>query len=199
MKRNIWFTSDQHFYHDAILKFTERNYTTVKEMNKDIIKRWNKQANPNDIIYVLGDFVWNTVKTNEYRKILEKLNGNIVLIVGNHDDMRTIRGLNLGFSDVMWGGEILIGKQTVLLSHYPYRFGFWKNVWSSIRCLFQTGRLPKIKHKDKRPIDNGKWLLHGHVHGKSMYDGKRSIHVGWDIEQRLFSLNEIVKIMVDNS
>jgi calcineurin-like phosphoesterase family protein len=199
MKRAIYFTSDQHFGHDNILKFTDRPYKTVKEMNKDIIKKWNKQVNSNDIVYVLGDFVWNTVKTNEYKKILEKLNGNIVLIVGNHDDMRTIRGLNLGFSDVLWGAEILMGKRQVALSHYPYRFGFWKNLWSTVRCFFQTGRLPKIKHRGKRLVDNGKWLLHGHIHGKSRFDGKRSIHVGWDAWGRLVSLDEIVKIMVDNS
>ena len=198
MRRNIWFTSDQHFGHESILKFTDRPYKTVKEMDKDIIKKWNKQVRKNDIVYVLGDFVWNTVKSNEYIKILEKLNGNIILIVGNHDDMRTVRGLNLGFSDVLWGGEIKIGNEQVLLSHYPYKFGYWKNLWGSIRCFCQTGRIPKLKHAKKRPIDNGKWLLHGHTHSKSKYDGKRSIHVGWDSWGKLISMNEIVKIMVDN-
>ena len=108
MKRAIWFTSDQHFHHNNILKFTDRPYKTVKDMNKGIIAKWNKQVAPTDLVYVLGDFVWNTVKKNEYKKLLEKLNGSIVLIVGNHDDMRTIKGLNLGFADVLWGAEILI-------------------------------------------------------------------------------------------
>lgn len=198
MKRSIWFTSDQHFGHDAILRFTDRQYKTVKEMQKDIIKKWNKQVRKNDIVYVLGDFVWNTVKSNEYRKILEKLNGNIILIVGNHDDMRTVRGLNLGFSDVLWGAEIKIGKETVLMSHYPYKFGFWKNLWCSIRCFLQTGRLPKVKHAGKRPVNNGKWLAHGHTHSKVKVKGKQ-IHVGWDAWGKLVSMNEIVRIMEDNA
>lgn len=167
-------------------------------MQKGIIKKWNKQVNENDIVYVLGDFVWNTVKRNEYASILSKLNGNIILIVGNHDDMRTARGLNLGFKDVLWGAEILIGKETVMLSHYPYRFSFWAEVWSKIRCFCQTGKFPKVKHKNKRPIDNGKWLLFGHTHSKERYNGKRGIHIGWDAWGRLVSMSEISEIMWGN-
>lgn len=198
MKRNIWFTSDQHFNHDNILKFTDRPYKTVKEMNKDIIKKWNRQVKPNDIVYVLGDFVWNTTKTNEYAKILDRLNGNIVLIVGNHDDMRTVRGLNLGFSDVLWGAEIRIGKETVLLSHYPYRYRPLKDLWSKIRCFFQTGKFPKVRHLEKRPINNGKWLIHGHTHSEEKVCGKM-IHVGWDCWGRLVSIGEISSIMYNNT
>lgn len=195
MKRNIWFTSDQHFGHESIVNWTKRPYKTVKEMNKAIIKKWNKQVKPKDIVYILGDFVWNTVKSHEYRNIMQKLNGNKILIVGNHDDIKSVRGMNLGFSAVIHGAEIRIGDELVVLSHYPYKFKFWKNLKSNLKCLFRNGHFPRIKHLGKRPVDNGKWLLCGHTHKDSMFQGERQLHIGWDVEHRLFSMNELFEII----
>jgi calcineurin-like phosphoesterase family protein len=198
MKRSIWFGSDMHFHHDNILKFTDRPYKTVKEMNKGIIKKWNKQVKPNDLVYILGDFIWNTTKLNEYKKIMCRLNGIKYLIVGNHDDIKTARGMNMGFSAVLHGAEIRIGKELVVLSHYPYRYRFWADLAAKLRCFFQTGKFPKVRHKEKRPINNGKWLLHGHTHSKEKLKNKM-IHIGWDAWGRLVSMNEIQQIILDNS
>lgn len=167
-------------------------------MNEAIIKKWNKQVKPNDVVYILGDFIWNTVKSHEYRNIMQKLNGNKILIVGNHDDIKTVRGMNLGFSAVIHGAEIRIGDELVVLSHYPYKYKFWKNIKSNIRCFFKTGRLPKIKHLGKRPVDNGKWLLHGHTHSEEKLNGKQ-IHIGWDAWGKLVSQSEITEIIRNNT
>lgn len=40
----VWFTSDHHFNHANIIKFTDRPYSTVEEMNEAMIAGWNDEA-----------------------------------------------------------------------------------------------------------------------------------------------------------
>ena len=85
MKRQkIFFTSDLHFGHENVLRFDDRPFETVEEMDDELIKRWNDKVGKGDIVYVLGDLIWKTA-TNEAVQIIKRLNGQIVLIKGNHD------------------------------------------------------------------------------------------------------------------
>lgn len=85
-----FFTSDQHFGHANILKY-EADYRkdhagvtfrTVNHMNDAIVARWNATVTPHDTVYTLGDFSYKLHSIAEY---LPRLNGRVVLIVGNHD------------------------------------------------------------------------------------------------------------------
>ena len=51
----IYFTSDLHFYHDNIIKHTNRPYRGFEEMNKEQAHNWNQRVGPQDEVYILGD------------------------------------------------------------------------------------------------------------------------------------------------
>jgi calcineurin-like phosphoesterase family protein len=81
----IWFTADTHFGHENIIKYCNRPFSTVKEMDAEIVRRWNTVVSHDDIVYHLGDFCANGSEMIRFR-----LNGQITFIQGDHD--RNIRG-----------------------------------------------------------------------------------------------------------
>ena len=83
-KQKIFFTSDLHFGHENVIRFDNRPFDTEEEMDEEMIKRWNAKVGKGDIVYVLGDFIWKAA-TNEAVSIIRRLNGQIILIKGNHD------------------------------------------------------------------------------------------------------------------
>ena len=87
----VFFTSDTHFNHANILKFCDRPFKNVEEMNETIIVNWNKVIGKDDTVFHLGDFCLGG--SAEWTKILDRLNGKIHLIVGNHD----LKNLRQGF------------------------------------------------------------------------------------------------------
>ena len=55
----------------------------VFHMNETIIANWNSVVGPDDIIFHLGDFCLGG--SAEWINVLNRLNGKIYLIAGNHD------------------------------------------------------------------------------------------------------------------
>ena len=53
------------------------------EMEEVLVNNWNNVVTNEDHVYHLGDFCWG--KTDEWIRILKRLNGNIHIIKGNHD------------------------------------------------------------------------------------------------------------------
>ena len=74
MKR--FFTSDTHFGAERTRTLFKRPFSSIKEMDKSIIKNWNKKVKKEDLVYHLGDF-------GDFNKV-KKLNGKIILILGNY-------------------------------------------------------------------------------------------------------------------
>lgn len=88
MSHNIFFISDTHFSHKRICEFIRedgitpvRHWNDVEQMNEDLISNWNSVVKTNDKVYHLGDVCMNKRNLN----IVERLNGNKELILGNHD------------------------------------------------------------------------------------------------------------------
>lgn len=82
---NIWFTSDTHAWHEAVLKFcpdTRRGVDAV-EMTALMVESWNSVVKPNDRVYHTGDFSFGGKA--KVKSFIESLNGQIHLILGNHD------------------------------------------------------------------------------------------------------------------
>lgn len=80
----IFFTSDLHFGHENIIRFDNRPFSSVEEMDSELIRRWNEKVGKGDLVYVLGDMIWKT-HNDDAPTLLKRLNGQIILIRGNHD------------------------------------------------------------------------------------------------------------------
>lgn len=133
---NLFFTSDQHFFHRNIIEYSNRPFDSVEEMNEILIQNWNAIVGNNDWIYTLGDFSFGTIEQNI--EIVKYLNGNKVFILGNHDKNINKEFLSY-FRKVKRIHEITNVKPNIVLSHYAMR------VWNK-------------QHY-------GTWQLYGHSHG----------------------------------
>jgi calcineurin-like phosphoesterase family protein len=78
------FTADNHFCHKNIIKYCFRPFDNVKDMNDAMINNWNKAVKKTDTVFVVGDFILSN-NFNEVKSILDSLNGDIILIKGDHD------------------------------------------------------------------------------------------------------------------
>lgn len=116
----IYLTSDTHFCHDKPFIYEPRGFSSIQEMNETLIENWNGTVSKNDIVYVLGDFFLGT-DYDFIKNTVERLNGNIYLILGNHDtnakwQFYTMLSsiLSVKFADI-----IVYKKRQFYMSHYP--------------------------------------------------------------------------------
>lgn len=116
-----YFSSDHHFFHDAIRKYAGRNFNNVREMGQCLIRNHNEIVRPEDTTYFLGDFAM--VGRHDKDKLVatvKKLNGTKHLILGNHDECRPFDYVNIGFTSVHTS---LIYNDDVVLIHDPSAAG----------------------------------------------------------------------------
>jgi calcineurin-like phosphoesterase family protein len=164
----VFFAADNHFGHGMIIKYCNRPYgqaakdylaqradnpnakndpeykrllkLSITEMDEDMVLRWNSVVKPDDTVYHLGDLAFRNCQDVFYR-----LNGVKHLIIGNHDDRKT---LTLPWaSEPKHYDEIKVEdaegiSRTLILCHYPIEE--WDGYF------------------------RGTIHLHGHVHGKQM-------------------------------
>ena len=99
----VFFTADTHFGHDAIVKFCERPWPNSKVMDRALVRNWNSVIKEEDTVYILGDFTMaGPSKTNEVEKIVSKLNGTKILVIGNHDRLKMHNYTDIGFYQVAY-------------------------------------------------------------------------------------------------
>lgn len=114
----VYFTADLHFYHDKIIRHTQRPFRNVEEMNTALIKKWNDKISYDDEVYILGDF---TMKGADMASAcLSSLRGRKHLIRGNHDHFVDSpafeQSLFLSVENYM---EITYQNTKFVLFHYP--------------------------------------------------------------------------------
>lgn len=80
----ILFTGDLHFGHKSIIAFDGRPFKSVEEMDIELTRRWNAKVTKDDLVYILGDMIWKA-RNDDAPNIIKSLNGQKVLIKGNHD------------------------------------------------------------------------------------------------------------------
>lgn len=171
----IFFTSDTHYWHRNIIRYSNRPFNDIEEMNNELIQRWNSVVGDNDTVYHLGDVGFK----RDMDDILDQLKGkNKFWIPGNHDKDWKRKGLK-GFTRLEQCHEMYVAnKVMVVLCHYGMR------VWN--RC------------------HHGAFHLYGHSHG-SLPGNSQSCDVGvdcWDytpvtfdqIKQRLDTLPPRVSV-----
>lgn len=131
MEQRKLYISDLHLFHKNVTKagknFDDRPYKDVEEMNNDILKRWNESVTNADHVYICGDLIWkfNDTNRNEAMSILNKMHGNLHLILGNHDKT-TSSVFKKRFEEIVnykKVTDVLDGKQIqVIMSHYYMPF-----------------------------------------------------------------------------
>lgn len=84
----LYFTSDTHFGHKNVIQYSNRPYDSVELMNEEFIARWNSVVPIDGVVFHLGDFSF--LNASDAKKIVERLNGKIILIKGNHDKRQNI-------------------------------------------------------------------------------------------------------------
>lgn len=116
---NAFVISDTHFGHANIIKYCNRPFANVQEMDEVLIANWNSVVKPGDIVYHLGDFSMD--RKHDIVRYKGMLNGEINLILGNHDRRSKAyyfsRGFNLCVDSLLL--KMPDGK-TVYMSHRPY-------------------------------------------------------------------------------
>lgn len=115
---HTFFTSDTHFNHANIIRFCNRPFKDVEQMNEVMITNWNNTISKDDTVFHLGDFCLGSAA--EWTKILDRLNGKIYLIMGNHDLKNIRQGFISRFEHVAMQMRIEIGKKRIYLCHYPF-------------------------------------------------------------------------------
>lgn len=180
----VWFTSDLHFGHRLVAGHRGFGEDT-EAMDLALADNWKAVVRPDDVVWVLGDLALRN--PTDALAIIDSLPGRKHFVSGNHDPChpmhrRTVarwQRLFMGvfesvqpFARQKWDG------QEFLLSHFPYEKDRGE-------ARYTQYRLP----------NQGMWLLHGHTHDTTKYDGGREIHVGvdaWDL--RPVSLDDVLTL-----
>ena len=159
---NLYFISDLHIGHGNVIKFDERPFKNVNEMHQVMIENWNKKISDDDIVYFLGDLFYK-VKSNFAKSFVHQLNGDIKVILGNHDRFSKLASFDR-FSDIQSYQRVKVKtediNQDLILFHFPIL------TWDK-------------HHKDS-------WHLHGHSHhnlsktvyGRNHYYKRKVLDVG---------------------
>ena len=113
-------TSDIHLFHKNILKFEpeSRPFSSLNEMHTVIINNWNNVVDIDDTVYIIGDVSFG--KLTATVDILTRLNGNLILIKGNHDhELLRKPSFSNCFIRIENFLEIKVNGQEYTLCHYP--------------------------------------------------------------------------------
>ena len=133
----IFYISDLHLKHNNVIKFDNRPFNTIEEMENTLISNWNSVVSNADHVYHLGDFCWG--KKDDWIKYLKLLNGNIHIIRGNHDLRDFGSDVRKYIVEVSDYKEITDSEKHVIMCHYP------------IMCY-------------KASYNPNCYMLHGHTH-----------------------------------
>jgi calcineurin-like phosphoesterase family protein len=162
-----WITSDLHFGHTNIMKFcpkTRSHFRDVDHMNSEMIRLWNESVGSDDLVYILGDVAF--LNAERATAIMRSLNGDKVLIKGNHDS-KLIKDKKFSdcFVEVHDYLKRSFEKTTVIMFHYP----IWE--WDQMH--------------------RGSVHFHGHLHGSpSNLEKYRALDVGYDASGQIVTLME---------
>ena len=161
----VWLTSDTHFGHANIIKYCNRPFKDTNEMDESIIKTWNSQVDPHDLVIHLGDVAF--APSDRIKYIMDRLPGHKLLVLGNHDKRENLEYFfDKGIYDYL---EVIRGKQKLVLFHYPI------DSWN--------GKYHHFVH------------LHGHTHGTYDNRGLLRFDMGVDCnDMKLVNLDAFCRM-----
>jgi calcineurin-like phosphoesterase family protein len=138
---SVWLTSDTHFGHEktcTVFKKDDgtplRPFSSAEEMDEYMVEAWNKRVRPGDKVYHLGD----VVISRKHLATLSRLNGDKVLIRGNHDIFK-LEDYTVHFRDIR-GYHVMNG---LILSHIPLHEESLGRFGTNIHGHLHAGRVMK--------------------------------------------------------
>ena len=144
----VFLVSDTHFGHAGVCRFTHedtgvkiRPWTDPDEMDEAMVKMWNETVRPTDKVYHLGDVVIN----RRALKTLSRLNGDKVLIRGNHDIFRDSEYRE--YFRELRAYHVMNG---MILSHIPVHVESLGRFGVNIHGHLHANRVKKIRGVDAR-------------------------------------------------
>lgn len=167
-KNNVFFISDFHLFHQNVIRFDNRPFTNLDEMHEAIIKGWNEVVEANDVVIYLGDLSFAKAgQMGEVKSILNRLNGTIHFVLGNHDNFQEIKKMPR-FSSVN--------------DYLEVRITHFSEDLNKIETLFCCMHYPIYSWNKAH---HGTFMVHGHSHGNlhhgedaSFYVNRKVIDVG---------------------
>lgn len=175
---NIFFTSDNHFGHANIIKYCNRPFDNVDEMDEAMIRNWNEVVSEDDMVYHLGDFTLGN--SGFAQSIFRRLNGNISILNNSyHHDKRWIPSSYIGVTNYNTVSGYVYSLPPIFVLDASYKV--------IVLCHFPMAVWDR-KHY-------GSIHLHGHSHGEYKYKrGTLAFDVGvdsWGFTP--VSLEEVIK------
>ena len=169
----ILFASDLHFGHKNIVDLCKRPFVDVDEMDAVLIERWNRKVKKNDIVYLIGDVVWDKKKVAYY---MEQLSGKKILVAGNHDSTWIKREeCQKYFEEIVLYLEVHLNGHPITMCHYPML------EWRSSR------------EESKRKLG---YLIHGHIHNR-IADEYRQLFLQFNALNAGVDVNDFAPVTFD--
>lgn len=166
----VYFWSDMHFFHSNIIKYSNRPFETVKNMNDILLHNYYKNISSEDVVIIGGDISF--AGKERTIDLLKNLPGKKIWVIGNHDiERKSMKLLNFHISDLIAMAFSFNIKdkdnniKNFIVSHYPIG-----NQW----------------------LPDNTWNIHGHTHQYKM--DLKNINIS--VEATNYSpieLNELLK------
>lgn len=119
----IWVWSDQHYNHKNIIKYSNRPFDSISQMNDEMDRRYLQTISANDIIIWCGDVTFG--HREEMNERLRSLPGYKIHIIGNHDIDRRGKLDELAFDETYVCKLIELPNGNKLqITHYPMTHKF---------------------------------------------------------------------------
>jgi calcineurin-like phosphoesterase family protein len=118
----IYFTSDLHFNHDKEFLYKPRGFESIGDMNRAVVENWNEVVTKDDLVYVLGDLMLGgNAGTEDGIELLSQLNGEIHIILGNHDTNKRIEAYKTlpNVTSILYADRIKYNGYSFFLTHFP--------------------------------------------------------------------------------
>ena len=113
--KGFYVTSDHHFFHKNIIKYCDRPFSSVDEMNKTLVENWNNTVNEDDVVFFLGDFTFHSRRVA--KMLWDGLAGEKYFMFGNHDKKKFCEETLT--EDSHQSIEVSYRGFTITLSHRP--------------------------------------------------------------------------------
>ena len=136
-----FFTSDEHYNHKNIIKYTNRPFKTIEEMNGTLIANHNEVVKDEDFVINAGDFAFGDAE-----QIIDQLKGYHIFLRGSHDKWLS------NIAPYIW--ERKIQDEYVVVCHYAMRV--WpRSHYNSWQCFGHShGKLEPIGKQWDIGVDN---------------------------------------------